>query len=337
MAVLQGISGLSWGDGSGGQVALSITTQVLRILSNDKLSYLIATTNNPSKAGTNTYYVPEIIASGEYGTAGEGVSFADPETGIVSINIDRRRQNKWEVETFDISRLNESGYLMGVIAAGIAKAISADLNAEYLTFLVKQFKSGGSLQSQVLELDYIGKKNTAMSPENSRIDYNAIQYLITELEQTFDKKMVGVDANEIFGILSLKADIGIRNAFWNQPNTLGEFVIKETLQGTKLGLLKYFTDVMLDKQISAGSSFTDQEVNTTNLIGLIIHKEAVGMPININQTIQTINPENGNIRFITKYQFGIGVLRPKLCWALKNKGQALPTSEKQGLFTKKAS
>lgn len=44
------------------------------------------------------------------------------------------------------------------------------------------------------------------------------------------------------------------------------------------------------------------------------------MPININQTIQTINPENGNIRFIIKYQFGIGILRPKLIYAMKNTG-----------------
>ena len=97
MAVLQGISGLAMGDGTGNKIALSINTQVLEILSNDKLSYLTATITNPAqvKNGTVSYYVPEIIGSGDYGTAGEGTNFVEPAAGLVSINIDKRRQNKY--------------------------------------------------------------------------------------------------------------------------------------------------------------------------------------------------------------------------------------------------
>lgn len=322
MAVLQGISGLAMGDGTGGKIALSINTQVLEILSNDKLSYLTATITNPAQVmgGTVSYYVPEIIGSGEYGTAGEGVQFTEPQAGLVSINIDKRRQNKHEVESFDISRLNESGYILGMVAAGIARAIQADLNAEYINFLVAQFKTGGDLQTQVLELAEVGKGNPALTPEQSRIDYNRIQLKIAQFQKLFDKRMLGIATNEIYGILSVEADIDIRNAFWNQPNTLGNFVIQETLEGVKLGNLNYFVDIMLNNKVDANASFSDKEMNAMGLIGLLIHREAVGMPININQTIQTVNPENGNIRFITKYQFGIGILRPKLIWAMKNTG-----------------
>ena len=341
MAVLQGISGLAMGDGNAGKIALSINTQVLEILSNDKLSYLTATITNPAQVqnGTVSYYVPEIIGSGEYGTAGEGTNFVEPAAGLVSINIDKRRQNKYEVETFDISRLNESGYILGVVAAGIARAIQADLNAEYLTFIVSQFKTGGNLQTQVLELAKVGKGDPALTPEESRVDYNRVQLQIAKFQKMFDKRMLGVGVNEIYGVLSVEADIDIRNAFWNQPNTLGNFVIKETLEGVKLGNLNYFVDVMLNNHITANSSFSNKELQTTGLVGLIIHREAVGMPINIQQTMQTINPENGNLRFITKYQFGIGILRPKLIYAIKNTGQDILTvseapKQTKGIFKK---
>ena len=341
MAVLQGISGLAMGDGNAGKIALSINTQVLEILSNDKLSYLTATITNPAqvKNGTVSYYVPEIIGSGDYGTAGEGVQFTEPAAGLVSINIDKRRQNKYEVETFDISRLNESGYILGVVAAGIARAIQADLNAEYLTFIVSQFKQGGNLQTQVLELANVGKGDPTLTPELSRVDYNRIQLQIAKFQKMFDKRMLGVGVNEIYGVLSVEADIDLRNAFWNQPNTLGNFVIKETLEGVKLGNLNYFVDVMLNNTIGAGTSFSDKQLQTAGLVGLIMHREAVGMPINIQQTMQTINPENGNLRFITKYQFGIGILRPKLIYAIKNKGVNIETvseapKQTKGIFKK---
>ena len=344
MAVLQGISGLAMGDGNAGKIALSINTQVLEILSNDKLSYLTATITNPAQVqnGTVSYYVPEIIGSGEYGTAGEGTNFVEPAAGLVSINIDKRRQNKYEVETFDISRLNESGYILGVVAAGIARAIQADLNAEYLTFIVSQFKNGTgtlALAGQILELDNVGKGNPALTPEQSRVDYNRIQLQIAKFQKMFDKRMLGVGVNEIYGVLSVEADIDIRNAFWNQPNTLGNFVIKETLEGVKLGNLNYFVDVMLNNNIAANTSFSDKELQTTGLVGLIMHREAVGMPINIQQTMQTINPENGNLRFITKYQFGIGILRPKLIYAIKNQGVNIETvseapKQTKGIFKK---
>lgn len=346
MAVLQGISGLAMGDGTGNKIALSINTQVLEILSNDKLSYLTATITNPAQVqnGTVSYYVPEIIGSGEYGTAGEGTTFTEPAAGLVSINIDKRRQNKYEVETYDISRLNESGYILGVVAAGIARAIQADLNAEYLTFIVSQFKNGTgtlALAGQILELDNVGKGLPTLTPEQSRVDYNRIQLQIAKFQKMFDKRMLGVGVNEIYGVLSVEADIDLRNAFWNQPNTLGNFVIKETLEGVKLGNLNYFVDVMLNNTIGAGTSFSDKQLQTAGLVGLIMHREAVGMPINIQQTMQTINPDNGNLRFITKYQFGIGILRPKLIYAIKNQNVDIQTASEapkqtKGIFSKKA-
>ena len=130
--------------------------------------------------------------------------------------------------------------------------------------------------------------------------------------------MLGLERNEVFAVLSYEADINLRNAFWNQPNELGRKVIEETLEGQQLGLLKYFTDPMLQNNIAQGTSFSkDTALNTENFVGFIAHKEAIAFPINLMTTTQTINPDNGNPRFITKYQFGMGILRPDLIVALR--------------------
>ena len=336
MAVLQGISGLQWGDGGAGNVALSIHTEVLRILRSNKLSYMSATIRTPGQVATGTvsYYVPEIIQTNYYGAAGSS-SFSIPQTGIISFNLDKRRDAKWEVEQFDISRLQDSTYILSVIAAGLAGAIQNDLNGEYLAFLTQQFKSGGALnettqgtdnirRQQTVSIPTLWKTSVDVTPEECRKDFLLLQHEVIKLTKKFNKQMLGLERNEVFAVLSYEADINLRNAFWNQPNELGRKVIEETLEGQQLGLLKYFTDPMLQNNIPAGTSFSkDTALNTENFVGFIAHKEAIAFPINLMTTTQTINPDNGNPRFITKYQFGMGILRPDLIIGLKKNGQEI--------------
>ena len=326
MAILQGISGLQWGDGKSGQVALSIHTEVLRILRSNKLSYISATLRNPGQVatGTATYYVPEIIPTKYYGASGSS-GFSIPQTGIISFNLDKRRDAKWEVEQFDIARLQDSTYILSVIAAGLAGAIQSDLNAEYLAFLTTQFKEGGDLNKdqkrQVVDIPKLWETSVNVTPEECRKDFLLLQHEVIKFTKKFNKQMLGLERNEVFAVLSYEADINLRNAFWNQPNELGRKVIEETLEGQQLGLLKYFTDPMLQNNIPLRTSFSaDTALDTTNFVGFIAHKEAIAFPINLMTTTQTINPENGNPRFITKYQFGMGILRPDLIVALRKSG-----------------
>lgn len=325
MAILQGISALQWGDGNGGQVALSIHTEVLRILRSNKLSYMSATLRNPGQvqAGTASYYVPEIVQTNYYGAAGSS-GFSIPQTGLISFNLDKRRDAKWEVEQFDIARLQDSTYILSVIAAGLAGAIQTDLNAEYLAFLTTQFKTGGTLNTQTVEIPTLWKTDVNVTPEDCRKDFLLLQQQVIKFTKKFNKQMLGLERNEVFAVLSYEADINLRNAFWNQPNELGRKVIEETLEGQQLGLLKYFTDPMLQNNIAQGTSFSkDTALNTENFVGFIAHKEAIAFPINLMTTTQTINPDNGNPRFITKYQFGMGILRPDLIVALRKHGQQI--------------
>ena len=323
MAVLQGIQGMNIGDGAGGKVALSLQTRVLRILADNVLSYATATALNPAsvKAGTCSYYVPEIIGASDYGT-GDG-AFSVPQSGLVSFNLDTRRSVKYEYETFDVSRLEDSDYILGMITNGIAMAIQADLNGQFWKYLVTKFdKTSGdaTLKTQTIELSYLTKENVNETPENMRKDLLSIEYKLNKINQMFDKAKLGVSKAEIMAIVAPVVDTNMKYGFWNQPNLLGQWVVSKTLAGNQIGNLKYTVDPMLNNRIGAGSSFSaDQELDFTNVYGFLFHNEAIAMPINLEQIWQGVNPDNANPRFIAKYQFGIGILRPKLIYKIVDK------------------
>ncbi|WP_300351198.1 hypothetical protein [Clostridium sp.] len=91
------------------------------------------------------------------------------------------------------------------------------------------------------------------------------------------------------------------------------YAIGSDLEGVNLGNFKYAIDPMLKNSIPAGTSFSkDKALDTTKFVGVVVHNEAIAMPMNLMQTTQVIEQNTANPRFITKYQFGIGTLRPEL-------------------------
>ncbi|WP_300351203.1 hypothetical protein [Clostridium sp.] len=86
---------------------------------------------NPSsvKSGTVAYQVPEILQAEDYG---DGTTTSQiPQSGLVEISIDTRRDIKYDVETFDQTRLGDMEYVIGIIASASALAIQNDLNAHF--------------------------------------------------------------------------------------------------------------------------------------------------------------------------------------------------------------
>ena len=47
------------------------------------------------KAGSVSYYTPEIFASKDYGAAGAG-EYNKTQAGLTTITVDTRRMQKWE-------------------------------------------------------------------------------------------------------------------------------------------------------------------------------------------------------------------------------------------------
>lgn len=87
---------------------------------------------------------------------------------------------------------------------------------------------------------------------------------------------------------------------------------------------------MLNTSITVGQSFNgDYNGTLSGILGIIFHRQALAFPMNLNEIGMVRDPNNYNVRWIAKYQFGFGVLRPNLIKLLKlpttTIGAALPT------------
>lgn len=346
MAAITGITALNFGDGAGGKAALAIMNKkVMDILSSGSLQWRYATMMNPTevRAGTATFQIPEIIKVAAYnnGTYGAGANSQTPNVGVKTVNLDTRRFAKWEYEMFDASRMWDAEWVIGQISAALANAIQNDLNGQFWLRVRNLFATGGTLTSQITKLSYLGSGDTELNnattaaqiqawannaPLYMWAEYQKLEGIYKQFAQSYSTVAMGVNRNDIRTIMSLQADIDIRTAFRNQPNTTGNWQVDQTLSGKQIGNVRYEVDNMLDLNIAKGTSFNaDYDVNLSNVIGIVFHKEAIAMPMNFMELQQTINPNNANPIFIMKYQFGFGILRPYLMKLLLRNGQTLPS------------
>lgn len=315
MAVLTGISGMQIGDTAGGNVALTITTRTLRILSDMSLSYLSATIKNPNdvKFGTVSYYRPELIQVNDYGTG--TTTFDAPQVGNVDVNLSIRRTGKWTYEEFDLARMGGVESVIGMIANGLALGIQADLNAHFITYVTQELKT--TLKAQNIQIALFGQANPAATPEQCRVAMNQLKFKVGQLSKMYTKDKLGVSQAEIVTLLSVESDILIENAFWGQQG--GIEIILGGLKTKKFGNVRYIIENMLNNKIDATTSFSkDKTLDTTNFNGLIIHNEAIAMPMNFLTGKFIVDPVNGNPKYLMKYQFGIKILRPELVWGVTN-------------------
>lgn len=316
MAVITGISGIQIGDGAGGNIALTITTRVLKILSSMNLSYLSATIKNPNdvKNGSVTFYRPELIQVGDYGTTPTTGTFDAAQVPSFQVNLSTRRVGRWTYEEFDLSRMGGVESVMGMIANGLALSVQADLNAHFLDYVTTQLKT--TLKAQNLVLPNLAPADpAAMTPEISRQAMNALKYKVGQLSKMYDKAKLGVPYSEIITLLSVESDIVIENAFWGQQGSIE--IILNGLTTKKFGNVNYLVENMLLQNIAAASSFSkDKALDTSNFCGLILHNEAIAFPMNFMTGKFITNQNSGNPQFIMKYQFGLGIIRPELVWGI---------------------
>lgn len=319
MAVLKGISGIQMGDGSAGSgnIALDLQTRVLRILFEGGFAYQTASIANPSQtnAGSVSYQIPEILYAEDYGTG--TTQFQKLNSGLVEVPINIRRVVKYTYEQFDQSRLGDMSYVITVIADSVAMTIQNDLNLHFWKNIADQFKTGtGALRTQFITISKLVDQHCTI--DEARDAIKQLQWKVTEISKTFSKLAMGVPKSELMIYLDPFADINIRGAYWNQPNSLGERVIAKDLVGTQIGNgIYYYTDKLLGTNIQANKSFSkDTTADLSNFVGFIIHNEAVAMPFNFNSMTQVVDQDNANPRFIAKYQFGFGIIRPWLVYAI---------------------
>ena len=295
------------------------------------MTYKLATPINPAQmdAGSATYLIPEIIQVENYTDANgqDGGRFQGVGASEITVTIDIRRYSGVEYEEFDYSRLGDMKSIVSVAVSSLGMAIENDLNAHFWAHLENAFRPDDkTVGGQTLPAGAMRKQNIILpnledetaTVDDTKADINKLQRFMVKLSKTFNKKALGLDKSEFMIILDPVCDVNIRNVYWNQPNSLGERVVKDDLVGYKLGAgLYYYLDPMLGNKIPAGTSFSkDKDLDTSDFVGFIIHNEAIAMPMNIRQVVNVINPDTANTRLICKYQFGIGWVRPWLCFSI---------------------
>lgn len=337
---IQSIAAYQIGDGNGGKTPLSVISgKVLDILSNEDFQWRYATQYNvaEAKAGTIHYALPELIKIADYDNATYGKAAASqiPQVANININLDSRRFARYSYEIFDVERILQSDYMIGQIASGLARSINADLNGQFWNRLLNVFSTGGALANatdQMIALPYLGsgataKKNAAdnntlpdyiaKAPDQMYSDYLTLEETLMNITTSFSSYQIGSRNEDITTILSPQADIDMRTAFRNQPNLIGNWQISPTLVGVQIGNIKYVKDAMLDKIISQNQSFNgDYEINTQNIIGAMFHREAIAMPLNVYDVKYEEDILTGNPIWISRIQFGIGIVRPWLVYIL---------------------
>ena len=323
MAALTGISGMNIGDGAGAKVALSINEYVLRILVDGGFTWRFATPTSPSdiKAGTASYFVPEVVSGGnDYGSG--NITYDTVNVGLKSFNVDKRRYTAYTYDLFDVERIYESDAIMAQIATSLAVQVEAQLNADFWLELKNVLTTDTTVKTQAIELAVLGKNyaDTPFTPDEAFTDFQKMNYQIVTISKLFDKNKIGVSKDEMMTILAPEVDAGLTIAFRNQPNAIGEWQIAKSLVGKQIANVRYITDKMLNQNIAAGQSFNKNAVDLTNLLGVIFHTEAIAMPINFQQVLFLQDNNNGNPKFLAKWQYGFGILRPKLIYSLWTTG-----------------
>lgn len=334
MAVQTGISAINIGDGTAnGHAALAIQDRVLKILYETSFTYKTATVRDAAQihAGSVSYQVPQIVSATAYGDGTTG--FQKLNSGLITVPIDIRRTVKYSYETFDASRLGPwEDSVLGMIASTVALSIENDLNANFWKFIVEQFDlTKGTLRMQNLTLPILDASNITAIPsiDDIKTAIFRIQLQAIKLNKTYNKEVLRVPKEELMIYFDPLVDAVIRQAYWNQPNDLGNRVVAKDLVGKEFGAgLWYYLEPMLNNSIPKGTSFADDyDLTTTGFLGFIIHNEAVAMPFNFNSMNMVIDPVNANPKFIAKYQFGLGLLRSGLIYSITKTAPTAPTGK----------
>ena len=341
--VLQGIQGIvdTW--------ALDINTYVMRILSNNALSYMIAKGLNPIAPsqnggyGTVSYRKPQILQTHTYsGTNNKHVQ--TPQASLVNVNVDKMAYVIYEPEFFDVQRLNDnSKQILGMIQASFAISVAQTMNMILLTKIVACAKNAPvtltgtdsvntiisnsiDLSGKVRVLNHLGKTTTNPNqPTEEQVfaEYQSLAQDKLDLTRTYTMEMAGVNPDEFFLVLAPQVRLQLQKMYRYQLVGGAKWLANDDNNIT-LGGLKIYFDNQLDLKVPVNTSFNAMgELNTNNLIGFLTHKENIILPMFPQLSRVVINYENGNTRFIYRWLYTVDFLRPNLMKIYKNKGSTI--------------
>lgn len=316
MSAIIGTRGISLGDGNGGHVALSIKEQVLTNLRSGSIAcYLAARSPYSGDLIGNAsiaYRIPLLGQSKDY-SVGQTINTA-PSIETQMIHVSDYRTQVYELESFDISMIENSTSLQGQIAANLSATIQADLDYHFLKTIEEYINKHPDKNRYLPELSSRG----IPTDEELRFINNWIAVAQNDLCKTISNKYIGINQGDFFGLVDRTALKNIRLLLTalNSSNKAYDMLLKgirgDTMETFEFNGLTMLVDNFINYSLPMGYSFNGDYDMNLKMLGYIIHREAIAFPMGINSVVGVINPNNGNTKFIAKYCFGAGVIRPEL-------------------------
>lgn len=314
--MIVGTKGINMGDGKGDYVATSIRETILRNLQSGSLAVYLAARSPYSGElmanGSIAYRIPHLTQSKAY-EVGQVVN-ETPQIETQMVHVSDYRTQKYELESFDASMIENMGALEGQISANLSASIQADLDYHFLKAIEDYIRKHPDKNRYLPELSKRGV------PTNEELQFlnNWIAVAQNDLCKTITNKYIGVGQSEFFGLVDRTALKNIRLLLTglNASNSAYDMLLKgiggDTMEKFEFNGLTLLVDNFINFSLPQGYSFNGDYSMNLKMLGYIIHREAVAFPIGLNTVVGVINPNNGNMRYIAKYCFGSGIIRPEL-------------------------
>ena len=314
--MIVGTKGINMGDGKGDYVATSIRETILRNLQSGSLAVYLAARSPYSGElmanGSIAYRIPHLTQSKAY-EVGQVVN-ETPQIETQMVHVSDYRTQKYELESFDASMIENMGALEGQISANLSASIQADLDYHFLKAIEDYISKHPDKNRYLPELSKRGV------PTNDELQFlnNWIAVAQNDLCKTITNKYIGVGQAEFFGLVDRTALKNIRLLLTglNASNSAYDMLLKgiggDTMEKFEFNGLTLLVDNFINFSLPQGYSFNGDYAMSLKMLGYIIHREAVAFPIGLNTVVGVINPNNCNMRYIAKYCFGSGIIRPEL-------------------------
>ena len=237
------------------------------------------------------------------------------------VNLDQEKILTYTFETLDLTRLGvkftsdsmtiSEAFLTSWVQ-GRAKSFEAYIHAKATMLAVE-----AGTESGVLDLNVDSTKTTDWAELKAQV-WAPLADLKADFMGMVSSTFIGIDAEDLIFIVSPKLVNRLILTVTNYSDSARGALLRGEIG--EIAGLRIQVNNFLGKKYSTNTFDQDETFDFSSLDGILLHKEALGVPWNMGQLMTTIQPNTGNPNFIHKFlvnsKGGI-VLRPQLVKGIK--------------------
>ncbi len=292
-----------------------IYNKVLQIIRSSTIGiYAGATLSAMGEGNVEIYRIADMLGSTNYTQSNKEDTPDKFNVNEIYLEKNNTRKVTYEVEDFDRSNIgSEFAAIEDVIASAIGLGISAEMDCEFM-------KAAYNAAVATTNFTVNAKYSTATTQAEMDTMFFQTADTASTLRGTIDKTIIGTDKSETVTFLNLSAKARfIKNGMGGNTNY-------EAYQNGKIEMINgvpIAESVFIGKNLAADATFSkDRAYDLSKLENLTLHTQAVALSFQMVKVTTNEDPNSGNPKTITKFKFGIAILRPKLIYMITN---ATPT------------